>query len=477
MRRILPAALLVLVLVPTPASAAVATSCSFDAGTATVTATIGSDASVTLERSGDEIWFDGSHCGTADVHNTDTIDITAPDAGPNVSLTISESGGAFVPGKTAEADGSDEIEIGAAMYDQPVTIEGRPVDDEISLGPNGADLLQEDGDTDREVTFSPNEQGTLNLLGGGGADELRIDAYDGTVEGGSGQDTLVAGISQPATYDGGPGHDVMTYPGLDQLIVRGTAADAATVERLAGTDTLVDLETIEGGHAADAFVASDAGNHFVGNGGNDLLIGGDGDDRFFGRSGNDVLAVFDGDDFAHGGHGYDTFAVTDAASHVDFDMTNGLAIGFGTDRFRDIERIQGTPTGDHFAGDPRARGILLVDGYGGRDLLDFRAAGRPETVFTAPEAPVAVPSWVTFVAQDIRKVTGSPFADLFVVGSVGGKELRARFDGMGGRDRLVGGSHQDVLRGNGGDDRLNGEAGIDRCDGGLGDDVLVNCEG
>jgi Ca2+-binding RTX toxin-like protein len=83
---------------------------------------------------------------------------------------------------------------------------------------------------------------------------------------------------------------------------------------------------------------------------------------------------------------------------------------------------------------------------------------------------------VRFAAQDIRRVIGSPFRDRIVVGEVNGKELRGHFFGLGGNDRLVGGSHQDVLDGGAGNDRLNGGDGRDTCVGGPGTDSISNCE-
>src|SRR4249920_1502748 len=126
---------LVMALAPTASADPVPTSCTFDAGTATVTATIGSGADPTLERSGDAIDFDGAQCGTATVTNTDTIDVTAPDLTTTEGLTISIAGGPFAPGKTAEADGSNEIQM-VLTFDvrDPINAQGSKVDDSIYGG-------------------------------------------------------------------------------------------------------------------------------------------------------------------------------------------------------------------------------------------------------------------------------------------------------------------------------------------------------
>jgi Ca2+-binding RTX toxin-like protein len=474
MRRLVALSILLVVLAPTSAHAAVGTSCSFDAGTATMTATIGSGDDVTLVRSGDEIWFNGSQCGTADVHNTDTINISAPDLTTTEALTISESGGGFQPGKTAEGDGSDEIEITVSMDEEPITIEGRPIDDEIYLGSTGADLLNDDGD--REVTFSPDTHSTLNLLGGAGADELEIVAHDGTVDGGPGRDTLLAGISQPATYDGGAGRDVMSYPGSEGYVVRGTAADAATVDRLGATDTLVGLETVDGGDGSDAFIASDEGSHYVGNGGNDLFAGGAGRDLLVGGPGSDTFYPLGGDDTVRAGSGIDTLTMQDSPGRLTVDFDTGTVTGEGSDTFGLIERIVGSQHADLFQGDPRVAHIYTMDGHGGHDTVDLRAATRRQFVFTVPTYTFAVPSWVRFVVQDVRTIKGSPNRDRIEVGEVAGVELHAHFYGEGGGDTLIGGAHRDILEGGPGADHLNGQGGRDICHGGPGDDVVLNCE-
>jgi Ca2+-binding RTX toxin-like protein len=475
-RPLLLVAALVLALVPRAASASVTTSCSFDAGTATVTAVLGSGASATLERSGDAIWFAGAPCGAADVFNTDTINVSAPDNATVETLTISLAGGDFAPGKTTEGDGTNELEIQTTMADDdPIVIGGSANDDVLLVGALGVDLQTSDG-LEREVLFLPSSHAPKTLLGGPGADSLELLANSGSVEGGPGPDHLFAGISQPATYDGGQGLDRITYPDSSPIFFHGTAAGAGTVDRTGGSDTLIGLETIEGTEGNDAFVASDAGSHFIGNGGSDTFIGAERDDHLVGGPGFDYFVSFGGNDVVQGGPGVDTLAVTDQMVPIHFDMTVGTARGDGLDRFRDVEILGGSPEGDDFSGDPRVAHILLIMGRGGHDVLNLRTATRRQLVFTAPENPVTVPSWVRFAAQDIRRVIGSPFRDRIVVGEVNGKELRGHFFGLGGNDRLVGGSHQDVLDGGAGNDRLNGGDGRDTCVGGPGTDSISNCE-
>jgi len=119
--------------------------------------------------------------------------------------------------------------------------------------------------------------------------------------------------------------------------------------------------------------------------------------------------------------------------------------------------------------------VIFIDGYGGRDVVDLRAATHRQFVLTSPEETNALPAWVKLLVKDIRKVHGSHLADRIEVGDVNGKELRAHFDGGGGDDVLVGGIHHDVLFGGAGDDTLDGKASRDVCYGGPGVNTYINC--
>jgi Ca2+-binding RTX toxin-like protein len=90
--------------------------------------------------------------------------------------------------------------------------------------------------------------------------------------------------------------------------------------------------------------------------------------------------------------------------------------------------------------------------------------------------PLAVTSWVRFIADDVRIVRGGPLRDHIAVGEVSGVAPRARFLGGGGDDALVGGPQHDVIDGGSGDDHVDGRGGRDICTGGPGDDVVVHCE-
>ena len=140
-----------------------------------------------------------------------------------------------------------------------------------------------------------------------------------------------------------------------------------------------------------------------------------------------------------------------------------------------VEIIAGRVLADRFSGHPRTAGVIFIQGYSGRDVLDLRAATHRQFVWTTPSDVYTAPAWSRLVVQDIHRIKGSDRADRIAVGDVNGKELRARFSGGVGNDVLVGGIHRDVLIGGAGDDTLDGGARRDVCYGGSGVNTYLNC--
>jgi Ca2+-binding RTX toxin-like protein len=453
---LVPIATVVLLSVPNVARASTATSCTFDGGTATVTATIGSGQSPTLERSGDAIVFDGGACGAATVTNTDTINVSAPDHVTTEGLTVSIAGGQFAPGKTAEVDGTDEIEIALSLDgDEPLKVVGSSGPDTITMRGYGTDLTSNSTSGEFEITY-PLTTATKSLDGGAGDDTLRMDnVYTSDVHGGPGDDTIEAAIFAPSTYDGGADRDTIRYTAASGVIVHATAPGAGTADRGGGAiDTLTGVEKIVGSYASDTFYGSQ------------------GSDWFDGAAGNDWFLPWGGDDHVEGGDGFDTMSVGASMLPVTFDLTSKTANGEGADTFDGIEVLQGSPNDDVFAGDPELALLVAIDGFGGKDLLDLRTAQSGQTVYTSDVSygPTGV------VLYKILHIIGSPFRDkisVYQTPAIGGS---VHFSGMGGNDVLVGGPRRDRLEGGGGDDRLNGKGGVDTCLGGPGTDTLLNCE-
>ena len=124
---------------------------------------------VTIGRSGSNFNITGGGigdptCGGATVNNVDTVEVAG--AGGNESLTIDESGGPFAPGLTPEAAPAEiefAVDLGAGT--DPLTVQGSPAAEKITLGTIGANL---NGDSDVDLTASGVESWTVN--GGDGND-------------------------------------------------------------------------------------------------------------------------------------------------------------------------------------------------------------------------------------------------------------------------------------------------------------------
>ncbi len=258
------------------------------------------------------------------------------------------------------AEGADDLRGGDGLD----RIEGGPGDDTLraAASADGSDYLDgEDGfDTatyaertvsvgvsldgqmnDGEADESDNVLSTVESVVGGDADDTlqgtaRDERFDGgpgndTIDGGEGQDVLLGGDgddlfpagSAPDGRDlinGGPGLDAISYAQRTTSITATTCAssqndgcDAPTCACEANDgegdelDTLVNVEGVHGGSAADTLIGDDADNSFYANGGDDLIDGRGGDDSLFGDDGDDVLIGAEGDDYLDGAADMDQY--------------------------------------------------------------------------------------------------------------------------------------------------------------------------
>jgi len=389
--------------------------------------------------------------------------VLAPDLVTTESLTVSIAGGQFAPGKTAEVDGSDEIEIYAGLAsDEPFTVIGTAGPDDLVFS-NGDVNLDGPGSSEKEV-FMSIRTATVTVDGRDGGDVIDVRReFASDVMAGPGDDTVYAGAAAPSSFDGGDGNDNVIFdqlqPDVPGITVNASGGGKATVLRgdVNATDALTNVETITGGPARDTFYGGGEADHFVGGAGTDTFIPGGGDDVIDGGSGiGDMLSV------------------AGSAVPVTFDMTALRATGEGTDAFTGIQVLQGSSQADSFIGDPRSVAdrytIIEVDGNGGNDVLDLRGASSGQTVYlsSATDYPPGA-LW----AVRIARVIGSPYRDhlMFFAGN-----QRARFFGARGNDRLVGGELDDTIHGGPGDDRISGGTGTDVCRGGPGLDDISGCE-
>jgi Ca2+-binding RTX toxin-like protein len=159
-----------------------------------------------------------------------------------------------------------------ASYDAHVQngtlqITGNGASDKLALRlePGAPNILQvdvgEDGTTD--FAFDRNTFNAINVQGGGGNDEIRIDQSGGsfaddavTLDGGAGNDTLIDGDGND-TLIGGSGNDQIIGGRGSDTALMGSGDDTFTWNPGDGSDTVEG----QGGHDTMQFNGSNAAEH------------------------------------------------------------------------------------------------------------------------------------------------------------------------------------------------------------------------
>jgi parallel beta-helix repeat protein len=323
--------------------------------------------------------------------------------------------------------GSDRNEelVGAAGNDR---LDGGAGDDLLSGGV-GDDLLIVGKGTDR-------------LAGDEGNDRFLVSGATGTLDGGSGTDTVdfsafATNVTVSLPNDRGGSGSKHILKNIENVI------GSAYADVLVGMNGVANL--LDGGAGDDTIICFAGDDIGRGGAGNDVLDGGVGNDWLNGDAGDDVLA---------GGAGNDTLVL---------DQGNDRAAGDdGNDRFL-ITAASGT-----------------VDGGNGIDTVDYSAFSYKVTVSLPLDHGGG--GGGKHVLRNIENVIGSAYADLLV----GMNGTANRLEGGAGDDTILcfagddsafGGDGNDALDGGAGTDRLEGGAGNDRLDGGSGDDRLLGGDG
>lgn len=182
-------------------------------------------------------------------------------------------------------------------------VNGRGGDDRICTG-RGADLVRGGGGFDR-------------LNGGKGSDFVFGGPGGGTIVGAKGFDLVIGGTGNELLF-GGPGQDLLIGLAGDDLYHGGggpfdVASFASSLAGITvdlnvagpqvtgeGTDTLLEIEGVEGSPLSDTITGQDLPTE-TGSG----LFGLEGNDVLSGLAGNDVILGMDGDDDLSGGTGDD----------------------------------------------------------------------------------------------------------------------------------------------------------------------------
>jgi Ca2+-binding RTX toxin-like protein len=381
--------------------------------------------------------------------------------------------------------------------------------------------------------------GNDNLTGGAGDD--RVDGGKGNdlLKGGAGTDTILGGANDDtiALFQGEEADNVDGGSGTDLLNLSGLTTDTASVNLTTGvwstsvsaaTKTIVGIENVTGGGAAETLTGNALANSLNGNGGDDILDGGTGNDTLTGGAGNDRLIGATGTDSLNAGAGDDTVVLaqgefgdsinggadtdlvdfsglTTASATVDLaagtwstsasatvgtltaieDVTGGAAAdilkgnasanhldgGGGADLLQGVGGLDNILGGDGNDTIVIAQGDAAdnVDGGAGTDFLDL--SGLTTDTVTLD---LGAGKWSTSASAAVVDISGietivSGDGDDRLTGGTAGENI----SGGAGADAIGGGTGDDTLGGGDGDDVIGGGAGADAVNGGDGNDTFA----
>ena len=322
--------------------------------------------------------------------------------------------------------------------------------------------------------------GILNVRAGAGGDTLRGDDGANVLDGGAGGDRLV-GHGGADTLIGGGDRDRVDY----SYESGGGAvfADFATgvfIDTHGDTDSLVEVESITGGAAADRLFGDAGDNGLSGAAGDDLIVGRAGADTLVGGDGFDTL------DYAQdGGAGavtVDLAARSATDTHGDTDFVFGFEEVIGTDQ---ADVLMGDALANRFlggAGDDTllggdgddelqgGAGADSMDGGLGDDIYRVEAAGdRILDAGGVDRVEASIDFGLQFGLENLTLLAGATRGS--------GNSQANHLIGSDSDDVLLGGAGDDLLEGGAGADALAGHAGADQLNGGDGDDTLLGREG
>lgn len=361
--------------------------------------------------------------------------------------------------------------------------EGDRLDDVVDGGAGIDALVIQDGDVNVRVDLRVTVRqetgvGGLTLRNvetlstGEGWDRVTGNSENNIISTGFGNDTLEGGMGDDILQGGG-GDDIAIFSGTTGATVDLRLQDGQAQNTGYGLDTLVGIESLEGGAGDDVFWGTDAANLLSGSGGNDTLWGGGGDDTLDGGSGtNTVLFVGAKADYQVTPNGNGSATVkgpdgTDVVRNVRFlqfadgvtALTNAAPVGLGLSAQSVVENA---PVGSVVA-------TLSARDADGDAITYSLAAGSP---FALVGTSLVVANAIDFEASRQHSVVvqardnyGGATSQAFTIAVANAVETTPFV--------LRGGTGADVLQGEAGNDTIHGGAGSDMLSGNAGKDVFV----
>ena len=346
-------------------------------------------------------------------------------------------------------------------------------------------VLTLNGATNATATIGGVAEDTIinieNITGGSAADTLTGDTLanflignggNDTLTGGDGNDTLTGGDGNDS-LNGGTGTDTADFSDRTTAVVltlNGATNATATIGGVA-EDTIINIENITGGSAADTLTGDTLANFLIGNGGNDTLTGGDGNDTLRGGDGNDSL------DGGNGTADYVEFSDKSVAVVLTLNGANNATAtigGVAEDTIVNIENVTGGLAADTLTGDSLANVLLgnsgndTLAGGGGNDTLRGGSGndsldGGSGTADTADFSDKTTAVVLTLNgATNATATVGGVAEDTIVnIENITGGSAADTLTGDGLANFLIGNGGNDTLSGLGGNDTLTGSDGTD----------------
>lgn len=379
------------------------------------------------------IFTEGDFFNNTTVTGLETLQVAGFQDDDRVTL---QTEGPVVTDITFKAGGgNDEIRTGNGND----SLEGQSGDDFLRAG-NGSDIIN-GGDGFDTASFNGEAsavsadlaQGkatgnsfvdTLtsieNLEGSTFADQLAGDSGSNEIQGGGGDDVLM-GRGGFDTLDGNSGIDTATYAQETVAVQADLAAGKATLT--GSSDTLVNIENLEGSNLADQLAGDELANRLLGNGGNDqmdgragndTMLGGAGADTMVGGSGEDVMQGNDGDDFLRGGAGIDRLEGNAGKDRLNGEGGNDTLIG-GAEADTYVFTANGG--NDRVLGFQNNIDKLSFLGFGQafnsvQELIAAADQVGANTVFTLPDPGPAANVTVTLTGFNVADLDAADFGPL-----------------------------------------------------------------
>lgn len=289
-------------------------------------------------------------------------------------------------------------------------------------------------DFDDDIIGGSNRGNDL-IYAGSGFDFIKADSGNDTIFGGADRDTYSLGET---FWDG------TAYRGANVNLSTGRVLDS-----WGGTDTIAEIERVEGSRMAD------------------IITGSLGDEQFTGLRGNDTINGGLGADTVR----YDRDAQWGGVLAVNVNLTTGNATdGWGnTDRLLNIEDVIGSAGNDTIVGNSRDNVIVGGDGV---DSING-GTGRDTADFYVDEVTSGAIVNLSLASQQVQNDGFGNLETLVGIENVFGTYLGDVLTGNGAANELYGDAGSDTLSGGGGSDTLNGGAGVDTLTGGTGADAFV----